>query len=258
MAVRIQLKRDKTQNWYSVNPILLDGEMAIEQIDDNKVKIKVGDGNTKYIDLPYFADTISYLDIINKPFINDVEINGKLSLDDLGIQVKGEYALSEELQNTITTFDEKLELKADKDNTYTKEEVDAFFNNLNNLPTFDDIESEYLKKADAETLYVPLTSESGTIYGVGFDGEQNNVKYTKYSNGSSIAFRDASGTFEVTVPQNELEVANKQYVDEVNNITKQYIDTTIGNIKTTQHLVVDALPENPDPETFYYIPVSME
>ena len=31
MAVRIQIRRDTTQNWYELNPILADGELGIEQ-----------------------------------------------------------------------------------------------------------------------------------------------------------------------------------------------------------------------------------
>ena len=131
MAIRIQLKRDTRENWVSKNPILLEGEIGIEQIDEKNVKIKFGNGKDSYISLPYFGNAISYPDIFDKPIINGVEIVGDLSLDDLGIQSKGEYALSEELQNIITLFDEKLELKSNKETTYTKEEVDNLVVSIN-------------------------------------------------------------------------------------------------------------------------------
>lgn len=47
---RFQVRRDTAANWASVNPVLLDGEPALET--DSK-KIKIGDGITAYNDLPY-------------------------------------------------------------------------------------------------------------------------------------------------------------------------------------------------------------
>jgi Major tropism determinant N-terminal domain len=50
MANRIQLRRDTAANWTRVNPVLEDGEPGLE-IDTNK--IKYGDGNSYWTDLPY-------------------------------------------------------------------------------------------------------------------------------------------------------------------------------------------------------------
>lgn len=50
MANRIQLRRDTTSSWNRVNPILADGEPALD-ITTNQMKY--GDGNTPYRDLPF-------------------------------------------------------------------------------------------------------------------------------------------------------------------------------------------------------------
>lgn len=50
MAIQIQLRRDTTANWTSVNPILADGE---EGFEINTRKRKVGDGVTAWNDLEY-------------------------------------------------------------------------------------------------------------------------------------------------------------------------------------------------------------
>jgi hypothetical protein len=50
MANRIQLRRDTTINWNTVNPVLSDGEPGLET-DTNK--IKYGDGSTAWLDLAY-------------------------------------------------------------------------------------------------------------------------------------------------------------------------------------------------------------
>ena len=138
MAIRIQLRRDTTQNWYETNPVLADGEVGIEQLDDGNVKIKIGNGEHRYAELPYFADTISYLDILNKPTINDIELMGNLTLADLGIQPIGSYVTLEELVNSLA-------VKADSDNTYTKYEVDTFFENLIKIPSIEGHDNKYLK-----------------------------------------------------------------------------------------------------------------
>jgi hypothetical protein len=50
MAVHVQHKRGTAARWYSVNPILMDGEFGYEK--DTKM-YKVGDGTTAWRDLPY-------------------------------------------------------------------------------------------------------------------------------------------------------------------------------------------------------------
>lgn len=52
MANRIQIRRDTSVNWTTVNPILADGEPGLE-IDTNQVKY--GDGNSTWITLSYAA-----------------------------------------------------------------------------------------------------------------------------------------------------------------------------------------------------------
>ena len=146
MAVRIQIRRDTTQNWYELNPILADGEIGIEQLDDKKVKLKIGNGVDRYADLEYFADTISYPDVINKPTLNGMELVGDMSLTDLGIQPIGSYVTMEDLVNGLA-------LKADIDNTYNKYEVDTFFANLIKIPDTTGVDDKYLKIKDGELIW---------------------------------------------------------------------------------------------------------
>ena len=52
MAIRLQLRRDTAANWTLVNPVLAQGELAIET--DTR-KVKVGDGSSNWVSLPYFT-----------------------------------------------------------------------------------------------------------------------------------------------------------------------------------------------------------
>jgi hypothetical protein len=49
---RIQFRRDSAANWYTKNPVLCEGEFGYE-LDTGKAKI--GDGRTKWQDLPYWS-----------------------------------------------------------------------------------------------------------------------------------------------------------------------------------------------------------
>lgn len=57
MAVTMQQRRDTKANWQSVNPIIPDGEITLET-DVKPYKIKIGDGISRWNDLPYDNSTI--------------------------------------------------------------------------------------------------------------------------------------------------------------------------------------------------------
>ena len=52
---RIQLRRGTYSEWQEENPVLLEGEVAIE-LDAYRNRIKIGDGITPWNSLPYFLD----------------------------------------------------------------------------------------------------------------------------------------------------------------------------------------------------------
>lgn len=60
--MKIQLRNDTTPNWESYNPILAPGEVGV---DTSEGKIKVGDGSTSWLNLPYIGsiDLSNYVDL---------------------------------------------------------------------------------------------------------------------------------------------------------------------------------------------------
>lgn len=58
-STRIKLKRDTQSNWETANPVLLSGEIISVVIDSTETRLKVGDGVTQYLNLPFIADTTS-------------------------------------------------------------------------------------------------------------------------------------------------------------------------------------------------------
>lgn len=51
----IAMKRDTLQNWMLNDPVLHDGELAIVWISPEEVRLKVGDGERRFLDLPYIS-----------------------------------------------------------------------------------------------------------------------------------------------------------------------------------------------------------
>jgi hypothetical protein len=53
LNIELTSSRDTEANWKANNPILPEGNWAVVDMPNGYVRIKVGDGNTSFIDLPY-------------------------------------------------------------------------------------------------------------------------------------------------------------------------------------------------------------
>ena len=60
-SVRIRDKRDTHANWASANPVLLNGETIIVDMDTGESRRKTGDGTTRYDQLPFDDDGLKNL-----------------------------------------------------------------------------------------------------------------------------------------------------------------------------------------------------
>ena len=58
---RVQSKRDKSANWTSENPVLLDGEIIIVDTSSGETRFKIGDGTKKYSQLPFEDEAVRSL-----------------------------------------------------------------------------------------------------------------------------------------------------------------------------------------------------
>jgi len=73
MTVRIQMRRDTAANWIKYNPILASGEIGLET---DTSKIKVGNGNDVYTDLPYKIVTTEQINLISQQQLTGESITG--------------------------------------------------------------------------------------------------------------------------------------------------------------------------------------
>jgi len=59
---KLQQRNDTAANWLAVNPILLAGEIGIE---NDTGKMKIGNGSSEWVALPYLGVGLSQADILN-------------------------------------------------------------------------------------------------------------------------------------------------------------------------------------------------
>lgn len=115
-------------------------------------------------DLARIATTGSYNDSLDKPSINNVALTGNKSLDALGIQPKGDYALESEIpdvSNFITNTVDNLVNYYLKSETFTKQEVN---NLISAITTMDIRVVQTLPTEDISTttIYLVPKATAGT------------------------------------------------------------------------------------------------
>lgn len=112
MPVKIQVRRGTSEEWSSINPVLLEGEQGLET-DSNKIKI--GNGNLSWNDLPYlstytsssavFSSSVSWTGILDKPnLIIGISLSGNTIGS--GSVILNNFTNSEVSINTKTNFAE--------------------------------------------------------------------------------------------------------------------------------------------------------
>ena len=112
-------------------------------------------------DLARIATTGSYNDSLDKPSVNNVALIGNISLDALGIQPKGNYALESEIpdvSNFITNTVDNLVNYYKKSETFTKQEVNDL---ISAITTMDIRVVQTLPTEDISTTtiyFVPKTT----------------------------------------------------------------------------------------------------
>ena len=143
---------------------LVSGDVEIPAIGvDTNGKVLSNDGSK----LNWVESTSgSYTDLTNKPQINSVELSGNKSLDDLGIQAKGEYALSSDL---LTKADKSTTLSGyGITNAYTKTESDEKYATIEQGNKADTAVqpttlNNYALKTSIPTKVSQLTNDSGYL-----------------------------------------------------------------------------------------------
>lgn len=162
-------------------------------------------------DLARIATTGSYNDSLNKPSVNNVTLTGNKSLDALGIQPKGDYALRSEIpdvSNFITNTVDNLVNYYKKSETFTKQEVNDL---ISAITTMDVRVVQTLPTEDisATTIYLVPKATAGT-----------NDAYDEYIYVSNAWEHIGSTDIDLSGYQTKIDNAHKlssDLVDDTNN-----------------------------------------
>lgn len=175
---RISHKRDTEANWLANNPILLNGEMALVDLEDGNIQIKIGNGIDAFDKLQYIlSDGASggSGDSTLKPALNTLTENFNTHKTEsearFGNIENNVSALSDE-------FNGKLEKKASLDEngiilksalpSYVDDVIEATINS-----SATQYSSSWLKDASGATI----TPEKGKIYIITSEGTFYNKQY---------------------------------------------------------------------------------
>lgn len=175
-------KWDKLSETIDLTPYLKKEDADIKYITKDNFNSEISqinsnlDSKVNILDLSKVGSSNSYTDIDNKPQINSIELVGNKTLNELGIQAKGDYALKTELPTNISnlTNDAGFITKSvtDLDN-YTLSEnlatvaISGDYNDLTNKPQIPDIPenvSAFTNDAGYLTEHQDISMKADTSY----------------------------------------------------------------------------------------------
>lgn len=196
--------------------VLISGE-NIKTINNESIlgsgNIEIGGGG---------GGTSDYTDLTNKPSINNVTLNGNKSLNDLGIQPAGNYALESDIpdvSNFITKDVNNLTyytLSSELSSVATS----GSYNDLTNKPT---IPSEVTETTVSNWGF---TKNTGTITGITMNGVSKGTSGVVDLGTVITSHQDISGKLDTS----KVKSAYSTTSGDVYDVT--YINSTVGDIES--------------------------
>ena len=148
----------------------INGKNSIEIEAGNNITIDNTENGIRINSTGGSGGTSNYNDLSNKPKINNVELNGNKSLNDLGIQPKGNY-LTSETDPTVPSYVKNI-TQTNITNWNNKSDFSGDYNDLSNKPTIPDVSNFITKDVNNLTNYTLKTNTGSLI-----DLEINDTTY---------------------------------------------------------------------------------
>ena len=187
------------------------------------VKQETGDDMNGSVETFLYDSTDNYEELVNRPFINGVEIVGALSLAELGIQPVGNYATNER----VDTLEETVN-NIDFSPYATNARVDQVEYKVDNIDLTPYATNERVDQVEAKVDAIDLEPYATMDYldevvaGIDFSASNENITGVKTF---SVLPRST------VMPVTEDELTNKSYVDHevLGCATEEYVDEAIAN-----------------------------
>jgi hypothetical protein len=216
MIIQIQLRRDTTVNWNNFNPILADGEFGIENLSDEKKKIKIGDGIKRWTQLEYAYSGVEVEDFLNH-INNNTDAHGidtiKNGLDNTN--------------DTVNIIDTRLNNHIN--NNTTAHGIDTIKSDINNINN--NLSGSYNDITDLKTNLNTHINNNSTAHGIDIiksdiNGVKTDLLNTKSNLSVHIVDTKAHGLDDVRLDVDNLET---NYTNLYTNVTRHINNTTTAH-----------------------------
>ena len=203
------------------------------------------------------GDTSDYTDLTNKPKINNVELNGNKSLNDLGIQPSGNYALESEIPtktSDLTNDSGFITGYTETDPTVPNHVKNITQANITSWNNKSDFSGNYNDLSNKPTIPTVPTKVSAFTNDVGYLTEHQDIsgKVDKET-GQGLSTNDFTTTYKNNVDSNTTARhthSNKSVLDDISSI-----DITNWNSKADRNDIPDVsnfITRNVNDLTYYY------
>lgn len=203
------------------------------------------------------GDTSDYTDLTNKPKINNVELNGNKSLNDLGIQPSGNYALESEIPtktSDLTNDSGFITGYTETDPTVPNHVKNITQANITSWNNKSDFSGNYNDLSNKPTIPTVPTKVSAFTNDVGYLTEHQDIsgKVDKET-GKGLSTNDFTTTYKNNVDSNTTARhthSNKSVLDDISSI-----DITNWNSKADRNDIPDVsnfITRNVNDLTYYY------
>ena len=268
---RQQQKYSTSTEWSNANPLLLKGEIAVVKIG-NSYRFKVGDGTSKYNALP-FVDEGALANKVDKRTDTSYIGQGVYGFTSDGSTVA---------EKTIFTDGQATNISGTIPLRITDGNIPVPETPINNTAAaskkyVDDSIPDVSGKLDKITS-TDTSSATARVYSITNDGTQSTLKVTTNPTPNYLAQYRTGGILRSNTPSDNLDVANKKYVDDAvagagggsSLRTATYIiasSDSLDDAKNAADLVIQTTEDTaaklaaitftadgPNPGTYYFAP----
>jgi hypothetical protein len=214
MAYRkIYFRRDTTENWINNNPKLDYGEVAIEDLQNGDMKLKAGNGDNNWNDLPYLLTIQDSYQVYIDNFINQLQ-----SVDsDLANQLQSEIDNREDeiqtLNDLISSLSGTVETTTENLNAAITNNAQAIETEATNRAAAVNNLKEYLDTQD-QNYYNTAVSESTTAVQTETTNRENAITAFK------DLFKSENELYVFKEYNNETETSDGSFIKPFNTINE--------------------------------------
>lgn len=228
------------------------------EYSDNVLSLLSGDKEISKVEIRTGETKVNYEDLNNLPSINDVELRGNKTLDELNIQTKGNYIEDNNYNHTdnnYTTEDkDKLQTLENYDDTQVKELIKNLDSNKADKTEIPTRVSQLENDSNYLTQHQDISTKQDTlISGTNIKTINNNSLLGEGNLSIPIPTKVSQLTNDSNFITNAVDNLTNYYL-KTNTYSKEEVNNLVNAIKSFDIEVVESLPIVMKEATIYLVP----